>query len=286
MPTFDGVGTLQPSNEAGLRPSDDSTASGSSSLAELKSPSAPWKYRVIRSIFRFILRVFFRRIDVLNQSVLPTDGPVILVGNHANQFIDGMNLVASTARPISFMIAKKSYDRPYIGDVAKALCAVPVQRPQDIAVKAEGTIIRVEINEEDGTAKAIGLGTTFTKGVRGEAFQKGGKLAGIKGWEGELMIAGPPISDTELPLKKPRAPLNYTFTSEGCSFKLLPKIDQAAVFEMVYDVLGKNGTIGIFPEGGSHDQGHLIPLKAGVTIMALGAAAQGTPVKIVPVGLT
>ena len=44
------------------------------------------------------LQVFFRRIDVLNENVVPEDGPIILVGNHANQFIDGMNLVASSNR--------------------------------------------------------------------------------------------------------------------------------------------------------------------------------------------
>jgi glycerol-3-phosphate O-acyltransferase/dihydroxyacetone phosphate acyltransferase len=229
--------------------------------------------------------MFFRRIDVLNKSVMPSSGPVILVGNHANQFIDGMNLVASNERAISFMIAKKSYDRPYIGDVAKALCAVPVQRPQDIAVKGQGKIVRIVVDEEKGTAVAHGEGTQFTKGVGGEQFVKGCKLLGK--WEGDLMITGPPLSDTELPLKKPLQELNYDFsTSGGCDWKLLPKIDQSVVFDQVYDVLGKNGVIGIFPEGGSHDQGHLIPLKAGVTIMALGAAAQGTPVRIVPVGLT
>jgi len=42
------------------------------------------------------------------------------------------------------------------------------------------------------------------------------------------------------------------------------------VFNAVNELLANNGTLGIFPEGGSHDQGHLIPLKAGVTIMALG----------------
>ena len=38
---------------------------------------------------------------------MPTHGPVILVGNHANQFVDAMNLIGATKRPISFLIAKK-----------------------------------------------------------------------------------------------------------------------------------------------------------------------------------
>jgi glycerol-3-phosphate O-acyltransferase/dihydroxyacetone phosphate acyltransferase len=46
--------------------------------------------------------------------------------------------------------------------------------------------------------------------------------------------------------------------------------------------------IGIFPEGGSHDRTDMLPLKAGVTIMALGAMAANPSLEItiVPVGLS
>ncbi|KAH8064409.1 glycerone-phosphate O-acyltransferase [Aureococcus anophagefferens] len=38
--------------------------------------------------------------------------------------------------------------------------------------------------------------------------------------------------------------------------------------------LDDNGVIGIFPEGGSHDRSSLLPLKAGIAVMALGACAK------------
>jgi glycerol-3-phosphate O-acyltransferase/dihydroxyacetone phosphate acyltransferase len=38
--------------------------------------------------------------------------------------------------------------------------------------------------------------------------------------------------------------------------------------------------IGIFPEGGSHDRSELLPIKAGVSIMALGAMAKDPNCKI------
>ncbi len=55
----------------------------------------------------------------------------------------------------------------------------------------------------------------------------------------------------------------------------------------LFEKLRKGGTIGIFPEGGSHDRTQLLPLKAGISIMALGACAKhpGLGVVIVPVGL-
>lgn len=46
-----------------------------------------------------------------------------------------------------------------------------------------------------------------------------------------------------------------------------------------------NKCVGIFPEGGSHDRLEVLPLKAGICIMALGAMEKyGKPVTIVPVG--
>ena len=125
-------------------------------------------------------------------------------------------------------------------------------------------------------------------------FVKGTKLAG-KGLD-EIQVAAAPTSDNLLLVSKPRPdedwkegdppPVLPSIPLEGCAWQFLPKIDQKTVFNKVFSQLANNGTIGIFPEGGSHDQGHLIPLKAGVTIMALGAAAQGTPVKVVCAGLT
>ena len=55
----------------------------------------------------------------------------------------------------------------------------------------------------------------------------------------------------------------------------------------MHEFLRVGNVVGIFPEGGSHDQPELLPLKAGVTIMALGSMAKypGLDVKIVPVGL-
>ena len=39
-------------------------------------------------------------------------------------------------------------------------------------------------------------------------------------------------------------------------------------------------SIGIFPEGGSHDRTEMLPIKAGVSIMALGAMARDPKCRI------
>ena len=59
------------------------------------------------------------------------------------------------------------------------------------------------------------------------------------------------------------------------------------MYAKVYKKLSDGGCIGIFPEGGSHDRTDLLPLKAGVALMALGAMAENAScqVQIVPVSL-
>ena len=62
--------------------------------------------------------------------------------------------------------------------------------------------------------------------------------------------------------------------------------DCSKVYEKVYEILQQGGAVGIFPEGGSHDRGEMMPLKAGVSIMALGNIEKYPNLKLIPCGLT
>lgn len=59
-------------------------------------------------------------------------------------------------------------------------------------------------------------------------------------------------------------------------------------FRAVYDALRGNGTVLIFPEGKSHDEPSLAPLKSGAARMALYAQDEGNvnDLAILPIGLT
>lgn len=63
-------------------------------------------------------------------------------------------------------------------------------------------------------------------------------------------------------------------------------LDNSAAFAALFDVLKGGGAFGIFPEGISHSRSELAPLKTGAARIALGAAAEGVPVQIVPCGLS
>jgi glycerol-3-phosphate O-acyltransferase/dihydroxyacetone phosphate acyltransferase len=239
-------------------------------------------YRLVRLLSDTALKIFFTKIEVVGKDNLPKHGPVILVGNHNNQFVDSMVVLWGVRRNVSFVIAEVSMHKPIVGPMAKALGAVPVVRPQDKAVPGTGKI--VEIDYDAGTI--TGKGTKFTK----DCAQKGCQVV-VKGIDPFLVVEI--ISDTELTFKK-RKPVEgevaesgkAPLEAQGHDFKVIPKLDQKAVFESVHDLLAKEqGLLSIFPEGGSTDRTDLLPLKAGVSIMALGAAVKGADLRIVPYGI-
>ena len=47
-------------------------------------------YFAIKAYCIYTTTLFFREIEVINQENLPDDGPVIVYGNHNNQFVDGL----------------------------------------------------------------------------------------------------------------------------------------------------------------------------------------------------
>lgn len=214
-----------------------------------------------------------------------------------------MRLLKNEAnRRISYLIAAKSTKRQFIGTLSAAIGAIPVARAMDDVKPAKGKIF---LPDQDNDPTLIrGVGTDFKNGD----FVPGGLivLPKLRGQTPSTEIAEI-ISSTELRLKKPfksaEALESLTGTSSasgsgtpggevseqsrGCTFKVAPHVDQTQVYNAVFDELDAGGCIGMFPEGGSHDRPDLLPLKAGVAIMALGAEAKhpGCGVKIIPIGM-
>lgn len=243
---------------------------------------------VIRSLVRLALHSFFGEVDIVGMENLPSKGPVIIVGNHKNQFVDAAVVFGLVQRPVSFLIAEKSMHRPIIGDLARATNGIPVIRAQDKARAVDGKILKFESD----TNTLVGDDTCkFTESV------KKGELLSLKGLKKVAPLAVVEIeSDTRVKVKPPvkpedeadgtgGQPTTLEVPPEGVSFKIIPKIDQSEIFAKTHDALCEGKCIGIFPEGGSSDRTDLLPLKAGVSVMALGAADRGAPVLIVPFGI-
>ena len=219
---------------------------------------------------------------------------------HANnvlQFVDSLILMrilkTEARRRISYLIAAKSTKRKFIGTLSSAIGAIPVGRALDQVKPAKGKIF---LPDQDNDPTLLqGVDTDFKNGD----YQVGGLIVlpkvGNQTPSSEIVEI---ISPTEIRLKKafktPEALEMLTGTSspgnvesKGTRFQVAPYVDQSKVYEEVFDELSAGGCVGIFPEGGSHDRSDLLPLKAGVAIMALGALAKDPEcgVKIIPIGM-
>lgn len=217
--------------------------------------------------FRLVVHIFFDRIELIGADKVPKTGATIFVGNHQNQFVDGLLLLTMCQRPISFLMAAVSMRRPVVGFLARSCHCIPVERPQDTATTGKGQIRCEELD-------VVGEGTDFVKQV------KVGESLYVKG--SETAVVDQVVDATHIKLKTP-----FASPFEGFQpFKIFPRVDQTEVYASVWEHLGSGQCIGIFPEGGSHDRTELLPLKAGVTLMALGAVDKySIPVKVVPCGL-
>ena len=88
--------------------------------------------RLIVSIIRLVTNTFFRRIDVVGEENVPTDGPVIFAGNHPNALMDGWLLMARSKRqPLHFMANAKLWNYKILGRMLDISGAVPVYRREE-----------------------------------------------------------------------------------------------------------------------------------------------------------
>ncbi|PHZ13219.1 glycerol-3-phosphate/dihydroxyacetone phosphate dual substrate-specific sn-1 acyltransferase [Rhizopus microsporus ATCC 52813] len=233
-------------------------------------------------LFNIMLDVFFREIRPRGSHKIPKEGPLIFVAApHANQFVDPLIVMRECHRRVSFLIAAKSMRQKAIRFFANMVHAIPVERPQDLAETGKGRIQL--LNSKTDPLRITGIDTKFTQQLRPT------DSIVLPRSSGKLQVAKV-ISDTELLISeqiKDRRALEFLVKEGGTAYKCLPHIDQDTVYERVYSELNNGQCITIFPEGGSHDRVEMLPLKAGVTIMALGAMAKypGLDVKIVPCGL-
>ncbi|KAI8987852.1 hypothetical protein BDF20DRAFT_904750 [Mycotypha africana] len=248
----------------------------------MKSFVQRFTYNLALWIFNIMLTIFFREVRSRGSHKIPKEGPVIFVAApHANQFVDPIILMRECRRSASFLIAEKSMHEKGIGTFARMIGAIPVIRPQDLAKPGQGRIQL--LNRKTDPLRITGIDTQFTKQLRPKDSIVLPKGVGVS----EIDKV---ISDTEVLIKrefKELKALEVLTRSEGTAYKCMPHVEQDKVYKAVHKELNDGGCITIFPEGGSHDRAAMLPLKAGVTLMALGAMAKydGLDVKIVPCGL-
>jgi acyl-[acyl-carrier-protein]-phospholipid O-acyltransferase/long-chain-fatty-acid--[acyl-carrier-protein] ligase len=88
-----------------------------------------WALSLVPDAFlRFILMGLAHtlyRVRVVGRSHIPAQGGALLVPNHVT-FADGLFVIASTDRPVRFMIYAAYFDHPLIGPILRLMKAIPI----------------------------------------------------------------------------------------------------------------------------------------------------------------
>ena len=119
-------------------------------------------YWIIKKLVQTTIKIYFKNIHIIGEENIPLDGPLIICGNHSNQFIDPMMIMNYCPRQISFTMASSSYNKPVIGTAAKMMKAIPVNRPEDF--KKEG-IGRIKLNDKNESEINVKINFLFDQGI-------------------------------------------------------------------------------------------------------------------------
>ncbi|PSR84306.1 acyltransferase [Coniella lustricola] len=295
-----------------MSPKDDAPPQSASSPKPHNElyPMSNWKYDTFLWFMSIFVDLFFREVHPRGSWKVPRHGPVLFVAApHANQFVDALilqrTLKSEAKRRVSLLVAQKSV-HGFIGWASRQTGAVPVGRAQDAAKPKNGLVYLPDPINDPTLIRGVGTHFDTEAEVGGMIF-----LPSAKGQASTSVdiaeIHGPEEIRVKRQFKTKLALFQLTgrddidesgnFTNQdfkgmkegypGTKYKLAPHIDQTKVYEAVFDRLRSGGCVGIFPEGGSHDRTGLLPIKAGVAIMALGALADSpdAALKVVPVGM-
>ena len=234
-----------------------------------------------RKLLFTCISVFFREVTARGTENIPRDDPCVFVcAPHANQFLDPSVMcyllptdVYTRGRRLGWLVAAKSWRRTFIGDLLRIMDGLPVERPQDIAFYGEGTLILDEADPH----MLRGVGTKFTtENIKaGDAVVV--KMTPPEGVEPDIpqeknlkaysFAVVHILSDTEMRIKQAVQP-GCSQPTPGVKFKVQPRVTQTEVFRFCHESLGRGDCIGIFPEGGSHDRSHFLPIKSGAPLLA------------------
>lgn len=125
--------------------------------AAIGTTTKPPLAKTVHVIGEPILRSFWR-IRALGAWHVPSAGPVILAGNHAN-FVDGPVLFAFAPRPVRMLVKREMFEGT-LGSILRGIGHIPVQR---------GVADRTMITDSLAVLADGGALGVFPEGTRGQA---------------------------------------------------------------------------------------------------------------------
>lgn len=85
-------------------------------------------YSLVKIFVRLALRIFCTRTTLTGKGSLQTAGPLLLVANHPNSFLDAIIIGAQFPRPVHFLARGDAFHRPWHNVLLRLLNMIPVYR--------------------------------------------------------------------------------------------------------------------------------------------------------------
>ena len=96
-----------------------------------RGEARPLGYRLVSALSRFLLGLFYERIDVLGEGNIPATGPLVVAANHHNSLVDAMLLAALVPRRLRTLANAPLFRNPLIGPFLRMMGGLPVHRRQE-----------------------------------------------------------------------------------------------------------------------------------------------------------
>lgn len=88
-------------------------------------------YVVLKVVFKIALQVFFRKIEVRNRHLIPTEGPLLIAANHPNTFMDPVAIAAITGQEVYFIAKATFFNSGFTKWLLHKMNLIPVYRQVD-----------------------------------------------------------------------------------------------------------------------------------------------------------
>lgn len=119
-------------------------------------------YNTTKWIVRTGLRLFFRTLHINGMQHIPKTGPVLLVANHPNAFLDALLIAAFMKRPIHFLARGDAFNNPVLAAIFRTFNMLPVYRisegKENIGKNTETFDASHEVLKKQGVVLIFGEG--------------------------------------------------------------------------------------------------------------------------------
>ena len=98
-------------------------------------PESDRVYRAARALIAFVMRIFFRRLEIRGGENIPATGPLVLAANHPSGIVDSFSIGLATPRKVHFVARSTLFANPLLARLLTRLGVIPIYRKLDAAAE-------------------------------------------------------------------------------------------------------------------------------------------------------